>query len=193
MPTDTLDPNGAGTTTGWDNGAGGAVASAAIDDYVGGGSHNSDTDLVRGPNNSDSSSFWQLTDTGIGFEPGNITQVTCKIAYRKESAGVSGGADVIALSVGMVQSDETTTLTDFVSVDTGVGTTYAELTVTLTNPNTAASKATWDAGRLRIFQDYTIQGCGDTTTRLRVSAAQVVITTVVPNPPPQITMARQIV
>ena len=177
MPTDTLRPNGDGTVTSWTSEAAAPIFDS-IDDYAS-GAHDSDTSFIAGPNNADSSAFFNLTDTGASFDPAIITQVQCKIAYRKESAGVSGGADTIALSVGMVQSDESTTLTDLVSVNTNAGTTYAETTVTLTNPNTGASKATWDAGRLRIFQDYTISGCADTTTKLRVTAVEVVITTTI--------------
>jgi hypothetical protein len=78
--------------------------------------------------------------------------------------------------VSVVKSDETTTLADLTSVSTNVGATYVESTVTLTKSGGAQSKADWDAARLRIFQDYTISGCADTTTRLRVSAAQVTVT-----------------
>jgi hypothetical protein len=172
----TLHPNGDGTLTSWTDEGGGAPFFDSIDDYRGGGAHDSDTTFIAGPNVADGSAFIMLDDSDNSFYPPGITLVQCVIAYRMESAGVSSGADTIALSVGLVQNDETSLLTDLVSVSTNVGTTYTESTVTLTNPVTSANKTVWDGGKLRIFQDYTLVGCADTTARLRVSAARVEIT-----------------
>ena len=86
-----------------------------------------------------------------------------------------GTADTIALGVQLVQSNESSALTNLVTVSSNVGADYTEKTVTLTGAALNTSKATWDAARLRILQDYTAQGTADATSRLRVSAVSTTV------------------
>lgn len=172
--TETLYPNGDGTTTGWARHDAGSPLSDAINDYP--GPIDNDTTYVRGPNNTDANCYFDLTPLGAEFDPAGISLVQCKIAYRKEVDTVEDDADTLNLSVGLVQSDESTPLTDLVLVGADISTGYVETTVTLTSPSTGASVGAWNAGRLRIFSDYTTVTGPDPVTRLRVTAVQVMVT-----------------
>jgi hypothetical protein len=170
-----LDPNAQGTRGTWTTFAAGTTnLHLACDDYTGGGAHNSDTDGVMGPNNGDSSLFLLLEDTPADFDPTQISSISVKSAYRKEEAGVSGSADSVALFYQVFRSDETTAITTELSKGAITSTSYAEATDALTGTG-SHTKTDWDGARLRIRQDYTVAGCADTTTRLRVTAVEIVV------------------
>src|SRR5574339_495831 len=148
-----LDPNGQGTRGTWtDQAAGTTNLHLVADDYTGGGSHDSDTTCLLGPNNADSSLFLLLEDTPGDFNPANITSIDIKSAYRKESAGVSGSADTVVLFYKIFRSDETTAITNELSKGNITSTSYAEATDAMTGTGTH-TKTDWDGARLRIRQD----------------------------------------
>jgi hypothetical protein len=175
MPELRLQPNGLGTRGTWTTLAGGTTnLHLAVDDYSGGGSQNGDTDGVMGPAAGDSSLFLLLGDTPSGFDPAWITKLEVKIAYRRESSGVSQATDTADLGVQVFRSDEATAITGEV-VRTQPGTSYVEETIELALAGTH-TKADLDGARIRLRNDYTAQQMADTVARIRVTAVEVVVT-----------------
>lgn len=158
-------PSADRATTSWTHSGGGSFA-ADIDDYVGGGAKDDDSTFIAGPNNA-STPVAQFDTPNTPADWSAPTGLDIIIAYRKESAGVSGTADTIGLDVGMEHSGGN--LGAKTSISTNVGTSYVESTVGMTISGTP-TQAQWDDGFIVIYQTYTQQGCADTTTKLRVSA-----------------------
>lgn len=180
MSSFTISPNGTVDRGTWTTLAGGTTnLHLGIDDYVAGGSQNSDTDGIEGPNLGDSTAFFDLEATPADFDPANITSIQITSAYRKNEGGVSGAADTTALFYQLFRSDGSTPITTELSLGNITSTAYAETTDALTGTGTH-TKTDWDGARLAIRQDYTQVGCADATARLRVSAVGVVVTYTVP-------------
>lgn len=186
MASEWLAPVSDGTLGGWTSEASAPHADSA-DDYGtdGLGTKDDDTTYLWGPNNADGSGFFLLTDTSAGFLPGGVSAITIKVAARKESAGVSGTADTIGLFVQVFKSDETTALTNEVTLSTNLGTSYVESSLSATQQG-SPTKTDWDGARVRVRQDYTVQGCADTTTRARVTAVGVNLVWALPTGGPKL-------
>lgn len=140
MSTVTIHPNGDGTIGNWtDESSGTTDLWATVDD------------LVASPNDADfamcgsapSTLFLLLDDM-----PGDFDTMGGTIVVKMRCRHTSGsGSRVLIGAVGIVESDETTTLTDTDTPNTT--TSLDDYTLTL-NVTGATSKAAWDGARLKI-------------------------------------------
>ena len=81
-------------------------------------------------------------------------------------------ADTVDLYTQLRRSDESTAITNELTVVTTAPTSYTTYHKLMTGTG-SHTKAQWDAARLAIRQDYTQSGTVDTTSRLRVTAVAV--------------------
>src|SRR5262245_33758914 len=169
-------PDGDGTSLGGWTSEGTAPHADSIDDYgtTGAGSADDDTTYALGPNVVDGTYHATLDASPSTFDGAGVGIVSIKAKARTESAGVSGTADTIGLYFQIVKSDESTAMTSEATFSTNLGTTYVESTITAPLVG-AFTKTDWDGAKLRIRQDYTVQGCADTTCRARVTAVGVAV------------------
>lgn len=137
MPVIWLEPTGDGTLGSWTDVPSGDAHFLDIDDYStvdGGGSHDSDTSYIQGPNKvTNADVFFDLTDTAGDFTPTGTTY-EYKIACRENSSG----NDTIRIILQVFKSDETTALTDATTINGGaaIATSYTEYSGTLTQTGT---------------------------------------------------------
>lgn len=82
-------------------------------------------------------------------------------------------ADTLDLRIKLVRSDESTEITTEV-LALSVSAAFASAYVTLP-PTGSHTKVDWDAARLSLRQDYTLQGLVDISTAVRVTAAAVCV------------------
>lgn len=137
MATDTLYPNTDGTKTGWS----GIGDTTNLWNNVNEGTVSySDTDFNTG---STTPLFHGLTDTNVNFYQANSVVVRIRLAI---STGKSDNRQFSTVQI--FKSDETTALTNAVSIASGTGsftTLVANLTVT-----GATDKTSWDGARIKI-------------------------------------------
>lgn len=138
MATDTLYPNTDGTKTGWT----GTGSTSNLWDNVNEGTVTpADADYNQASSNVPL--FHGLTDTNVNFYQANSVVVRIRVAVT----ALKGNNRQFS-TVQIVQSDESTALTNAVSIASATGTVttlVANLTVT-----GATDKTTWDAARLKI-------------------------------------------
>jgi hypothetical protein len=148
----TLRPNGDGTATTMAAPTGAATHWDAVDDDP--DAHDGDATYTSSGTGA-GSVFLLLTDTPTDFA--SMKTLTGKVAVRVDGA-VSN--DTMSLTAQVFAADETTTLSDAVTVaDQTVGATYVVRSLTFTP--TASDKATWDGARLKLSWAYTKAGPAD--------------------------------
>lgn len=90
-------------------------------------------------------------------------------AYTVAVHPPAASADTVDIYTQLRRSDESTAITTELTVATAVGTSYVTKLLLMT-PTGTHTKAQWDAARVAVRQDYTLNGGADTTARLRVTA-----------------------
>ena len=95
------------------------------------------------------SMFYDVTAT-----PGNFSNMT-SLNVKVHTAAVGFTVDSAAVYAQMFKSDETTALTDEVAVGSSGSPGLADVAFTLNAAGLAASKADWDAARLKLRWTYT--------------------------------------
>jgi hypothetical protein len=138
-----------------------AIASADDADYVFDAANSTHTASAR----------FSLGDTPADL--GNVDTISIRLRYGLGAAPDNNTWD--SLTAQIVESDGDTGLTDAVTVVSGpiedTDPTNSSV-VALTNPDTGASKATWDAARVKLGFNVTKNKGGDTIQK-RVYAAEV--------------------
>lgn len=163
-------PNGDNTVTGW-SAATGSNLYAMIDDDP--DSSTDASDYINGPNRTDGSAFFELTDMPSGFI--EATNIDIKAKHMDFTSGQSGGNDTITVYYQIFESDGSTAITAE-TAGTVLSTSYTTdnyTSISITGTNTEAS---WNGALLRVRQVHSQSNGPDTENYARITAVEVNMT-----------------